>query len=530
MMRRAWCNVLEGEAMGTTKHAIIGYARATAASAAVVWLLAAFGCSKNGPDEAGMPQPPIINPAPGSAGTSAMPVRSDSAGASAAGDQSSAGASAAGGQSSAGAQAAGGSSGAGGSDTVDPSMDIPPGDGYGSDGRITEACMGFPLVGLMYSPGGSALPNKCAPFNPFTNNPYAIRCIEAMPHFETPYAGDEFCILPPAPDKGFQVGVHPQGWSQYWQKMWAGDYSDYSDPAKTADYELAAGGETVQSYTSGVDATAGTHFYRVNFRGRYGSHHTNLHFTGAPFSQESWPEIPDFLGDLGLGGVEIARTQRPNSDTPLAVLEIPAEERGLGYALPPETGEVSFQMHHFNATGAPILRELWVNAWYIPAAEVTTLPRNSAFPVGVEYPPNQVIDNEGVATANGETRILSMYGHRHAWTPRFHAWVVRAGSTERTLVYDSYDWFDMPTFSYNSSTANPAPGLDGVDGAFSGPLMMQAGDALHFNCHADTTAGRAAELGVDPPTTTLRFANEAFTAEMCVLRTMTTGTPLGGGL
>jgi hypothetical protein len=293
---------------------------------------------------------------------------------------------------------------------------------------------------------------------------------------------------------------------------------------------MSPGGERVQAYLSGSDAMPGAHFYRINFRGRYGSHHTNVHFTWDPLALEGWQDMPDDLGDLGLGGVEIARTQRPNSDTPLATLEIPPEEQGLGYEIPAETSGVSLQMHHFNASPDPILRELWVNAWYVPAAEVTAVPKNSAYPVGVSYPPNQVIDNGSVAMASAETTILSMYGHRHAWTTRFHAWVVRAGSTEEILVYDSYDWFDMPTFSYNSATTNPEPGTPGVDGAFSGPLVLQPGDSLHFNCHVETTPERALTLGVPPPTTTLAFANEAFTAEMCVLRTMSLGTPLSGGI
>ena len=59
---------------------------------------------------------------------------------------------------------------------------------------------------------------------------------------------------------------------------------------------------------------------------------------------------------------------------------------------------------------------------------------------------------------------------------------------------------------------------------------MQAGHALHFNCHAETTQERAAEIGVEVPATNLVFANEAFTAEMCVLRAISTGARLSGGI
>lgn len=89
-------------------------------------------------------------------------------------------------------------------------------DGYDADGRIVEACQSYSLAGMQYSPGGTDPPNKCAPFDSFTNNPYAVRCIDAMPNYETPYPGDQYCVLPPHPDQGFQTGVHPQGWEQYW--------------------------------------------------------------------------------------------------------------------------------------------------------------------------------------------------------------------------------------------------------------------------------------------------------------------------
>jgi hypothetical protein len=58
---------------------------------------------------------------------------------------------------------------------------------------------------------------------------------------------------------------------------------------------------------------------------------------------------------------------------------------------------------------------------------------------------------------------------------------------------------------------------------------LEAGDVLHFNCHVDTTEERAAELGVDAPPTTLRFGNQAFDAEMCLLNGHTTGARLGFG-
>ena len=81
-----------------------------------------------------------------------------------------------------------------------------------------ESCPGFTLTGLKYSPGGTVLPHKCKAFDSLTNNPYAVRCVDAIPGYRTKFPGDEFCILPPAPDKGTLVGAHPQG-ASYWDKM-----------------------------------------------------------------------------------------------------------------------------------------------------------------------------------------------------------------------------------------------------------------------------------------------------------------------
>src|SRR5262249_16259889 len=122
--------------------------------------------------------------------------------------------------------------------TNSASTPVAPRAGLGPDGRILSECQSFALVGLKYTPGGSVLPNKCGPFDPTTNNPYAVRCIDAMPSYKTRFPGDQYCVLPPPPDQGIQVGLHPQGQS-YWDQMWAGDYSGYDNPA--ADWVLQPG-------------------------------------------------------------------------------------------------------------------------------------------------------------------------------------------------------------------------------------------------------------------------------------------------
>ena len=58
------------------------------------------------------------------------------------------------------------------------------------------------------------------------------------------------------------------------------------------------------------------------------------------------------------------------------------------------------------------------------------------------------------------------------------------------------------------------------DGAASGLVMLMPGEKLHFNCHIEFTPERAAtENAPQQPSEigTLRFANEAYTGEMCIL-------------
>jgi hypothetical protein len=99
------------------------------------------------------------------------------------------------------------------------------------------------------------------------------------------------------------------------------------------------------------------------------------------------------------------------------------------------------------------------------------------------------------------------------------------------IIYQSFDWFDEPTYRYDSIAQNPVPNPEmRTDGATSGLRMLNSGETLHFNCHVEYTDERAqaanspkmpAEIGA------LRFANQAFTAEMCILFGNTAAVSLG---
>jgi hypothetical protein len=180
-------------------------------------------------------------------------------------------------------------------------------------------------------------------------------------------------------------------------------------------------------------------------------------------------------------------------------------------------------MHHFNSTDSNVLKEVWINLWWeadgtIPVKGINGL---DLFQVAtLSIPVGSTMDLHYSAPITTSTRILTLFGHRHAWTTAFTSWVQKgSGGTE--LVYQSFDWFDEPTYRYDSLTQNPtAAKATLTDGAASGIRTLEPGDRLHYNCHIEYTDARASSVSA-PQTPaqigTLRFANQAFTAEMCIL-------------
>jgi hypothetical protein len=407
--------------------------------------------------------------------------------------------------------------------------------GRGPDGRITPECEGFTLAGLKYSPGGDTLPNKCAPFDATTNNPYAVRCIDALAAYKTRFPGDEYCILPPPDDKGIQVGLHPQG-DDYWNQMWAGDMSGYDNAS--GDWVMQPGTETSQNYLSGADNPDAENYYRTYFRMRTGSHHNiiTLHQKGAqegwkPTNGEALPGIFDSSAGMLLG--VLGGQQRPDDGQP-ATLEKPAEDAGL-YLKWPASPAIMFNMHHINTTSEDILREGWVNIWWEPDATIL----ESWFmglgndQIAMNVPPGQTVDYHYSWTVGGSapTRLVRLFGHRHFWTSNFSSWIERQGEATPDIVYQSFDWSEMPTYRYDSAVQNPTPdAAQHKDGAASGVISLNPGDKLHFNCHIEYTDARASTNSAAPTPESngnLHFANETFKAEMCIGFGNVTGGNLG---
>jgi hypothetical protein len=409
-------------------------------------------------------------------------------------------------------------------DAAAPGNDAGGTGGRGPDGLITADCEGFPLTGLKYSPGGTTLPNKCAPFDATMNNPYAVRCIDVMPAFKTRFPGDQYCILPPPDDQGIQVGLHPQG-KDYWNQMWAGDMSGYDSAA--GDWVMPPGSETSQNFLGSADNPTAMKYYRTYFRMRTGSHHNiiTLHQKGAdegwkPTTGEALPGIFDSSAGTLIG--VLGGQQRPDDGQPVS-LDKPEEDAGL-YLDWPAAPNIMFNMHHINITTGDILREGWVNIWW--ESDATKL--ESWFmglgqdQLGMSVAPGATVDYHYSWTIAGTTptRLVRLFGHRHFWTSNFTSWIERQGSTTPEVVYQSFNYAEMPTYRYDSQAQNPTANADKhVDGAQTGIVNLNPGDKLHFNCHIEYTDARASTQPAAPMPESngnLHFANETFKAEMCI--------------
>jgi hypothetical protein len=363
---------------------------------------------------------------------------------------------------------------------------------------VPAECRGLQVEGMKQSPGGSTLPNKCAPFHGTYNNPYAIRCMDADPSFKTKYAGDDFCILPPPDELGTQVHIAPD------------------DMSKPGTYELAPGQEENTMYYLNAPNSGDHYYYRTNWRMRGGSHHMIITVSDDDRA-DGWAS--DLQGadakNVGNAGFDMSGksrsfggAQRPDQDRPQGTLDVPPENLGIGAQITNKQ-QFSFNLHHINTSSEPILREVWVNVWYMDEKDVTRKMQGLAAagsPKDVSIPAHKRTVLNYQCNVEADSRIITMNGHRHAHTDRFSVWVKKQ-SGDMVNAYESFNWEDMPTFQYDSVSSNPAANVKAKqDGASSGMLEVQAGDEVHFKCDINNT--------LDVP---LKFANEAIDGEMCIL-------------
>jgi hypothetical protein len=333
------------------------------------------------------------------------------------------------------------------------------------------------VAGVGGTPGNTAVPPGITG-NPPTVGSTAMAMDECGLH--TKYAGDEYCILPPPADKGFQLHIGPK---------------DYDNPE--AKYILAAGQEiTTDNFSATSSNDKEIYFYYRQYRMRPGAHH-NIITSG------------NGGGDSGLGQ-RIGTVNTLSEDYPKGGIIAP-ENKTVGIRMAPHTG-INVSLHSINTGDKPELREMWVNFWYRDPAEVKE-PVKEIFAIApmAGVPPHGDVVVKGSCSVDGDGRMLWAYGHRHANNTRFSVW--RSRGSKKDLVYQGYNWEEPVTFDYSSTVMNPVPDTaPNVEGGWSGILDIKTGDQFLWECHI-----------VNKTNGTLNFTNNTFTGEMCILDAETVG-------
>jgi len=287
----------------------------------------------------------------------------------------------------------------------------------------------------------------------------------------TGYPGDENCILPPPPDMGFQLHIGP---------------SNYANPEAT--YVLQPGQEVSNDLRATSGNAQAVHFFYRQYRLRPSAHHVIISTSN---------------GQVSLTGRRIGTANR-SEDYPAGV--IAPEDQGVGIPLG-ANAPITVSFHAINVTGAPVIRELWVNFWYKAPGTVTEEATEwfEVGDIGFSIPPHtQTTLGPYSCTVSGAGRMLWLYGHRHANNTRFT--VSRIRGLQRDVIYDANIWEEPLLLEYASNVVNPAPNIPTQEGGWSGILDLAAGDRIEWKCDVNNTQN-----------TTLRFTNETFLGEMCIV-------------
>lgn len=341
--------------------------------------------------------------------------------------------------------------------------------------------------------GGMQMPTTPEPGDPVDNEfPDPRGC----PGLDSGFPGDETCMLPPDPSEGFQIHIGP---------------TDYTDQAQIEAFSFPAGAENSMCWSFHTPNTEDKYYQTYVLSGRPGTHHIINTMYATDF--EDGTRFTACM-DGGTGtNTDIIANLPGASKAYMPRKRIAPENAHLGKMIPANTASQA-DMHYFNFTDETILREFWMNIYTVPADQVQEESSQIRGMGGISWTfapiaPGTDMVYQYSCPIESDGRIIGLLGHYHAHGKRFSAYLRRQGGA-REKVFEMYDYNDPQIFSYDSITTNPAF-ADGLAGATSGILEVQAGDVIDWECHI---------VNVEPDGTfgpPLRYVNEVRTGEMCNL-------------
>ena len=302
------------------------------------------------------------------------------------------------------------------------------------------------------------------------------------------YPGDETCISAPNAEEGMQLHVGPK------------DYADTSDVAK---YLLDPGEETSLCWTLQTPNDQEIWYQGSVLSGRAGTHHIiNTMFPAGTYPDAGFARCGDASKAIGsIPGASKAYMPRTH---------VAPEYADVGRSIPSHA-TIQADMHYFNFTDKPLVREFWMNIYFAKKEEIKREALQIRGMGGFGWTPaNPIAPGTDMVykyscPVKGNGHILNLLGHYHAHGKRFTAYITRKGSTTPEKVFEMFDYLDPAVFEYNTVITNPTF-AEGKAGALSGQLAISDGDVLAWECHIvnDSDVG-------------LTYVNEVKTGEMCNL-------------
>ena len=305
------------------------------------------------------------------------------------------------------------------------------------------------------------------------------------------YAGDEACLLPPDPSEGMQIHIGPKS---------------YDDPNEIAPFLMMPGGESSECWTFHTPNDEEIAYQTFVLSGRPGTHHIintmyRTQLTDGGFS---------VCADPGTGANGDIIDNLPGASKPYMPRGVVApEDANLGRLIPARAAAQA-DMHYFNTTDKPIIREFWMNIYFVDKSKVTDRADQIRAMGGIGWtaapiPPgtDEVFKYECPVRGNG--RILSLLGHYHAHGKHFTASIRRKATGNVEKVFEMYDYLEPAAFEYNSVLTNPEFSEFGP-GAVSGLLEVSDGDVVMWDCHIQNDSPYG-----------LTYTNSVERGEMCNL-------------
>jgi hypothetical protein len=236
--------------------------------------------------------------------------------------------------------------------------------------------------------------------------------------------------------------------------------------------------------------------------GRAGTHH----IINTMFPSGAIPDAPFArCGDstMAIGSIPGA------SKAYMARTHVAPEYADVGRSIPAHA-TIQADMHYFNFTDKPLIREFWMNLYFAKKEDIKREALQIRAMGGFGWNSAPIAPGTNMVykyscPVKGDGHILNLLGHYHAHGKRFTATITRKGSTTPEKVFEMFDYLDPAVFEYNTVITNPTF-AEGKAGAVSGQLPIHDGDTLAWECHIvnDSDVG-------------LRYINEVKTGEMCNL-------------